>query len=953
MVTTDVEHELQLQLREAGRQLSKPPESLDKLLHLLDQTDKLLSMVDQSPNSLMQEALDQPTKALFNESLLKHSSMDVRASVASCLCEITRITAPDAPYGDEEMKDVFQLVVSSLEDLSDESSRSYRKRVSIIETIAKVKSCVIMLDLECDDLIVEMFEHFMKSVRDHHLKNIYSPMVNIMALVLEESEEISVDMIKPLLARINNSEGVLPVARKLGEEVLKKSADKLRPQLERLVTSLGGSLDNYSKVLTSICEGTSDIVEHNDESASVQPKVDETKLTPLSDSTAQVMSNGKTVSGDEGGSHNKQSEKPDEAVNHPDSNLTSKADTNDLVVESSGKSESKQDAAVRKSPEPSGSSQLGENKTEKTIDIPVSAKPAIESEIANAVSLSQSKSGITKGKRSKKQKPAKTVQHNIPNLAGAGYGKPVQTVRPQIVVGLSKIPDLTSDSDMKSPKRARKSTAKVEENKPSSQSLKKDSVAKKSKPSGKKANAGKSESAKSKQAAKKVDAGDSKVKTSKQSSKKDNEIDSDGKPLKQPGEKGEKSKVIAKPSEDAANKDEGSDSEVTPVKVLTDDEDERTDSDDIPLKRAAKKGNKSVSSVAISAPKKKDAKKTAGDNNVQENDQAQSVSEDDGMNVSLKSALKTATKGEGKLEKAVPSSSKRKRPVGKAKVTETVKYDETLVDQKVKVWWPEDKVFYEGVVSSFNADTKEHQVLYLDGEQETLNLKTETWEPIQKYSVDNEEKAAEVEIESTDVVPETPKKKKAKIDSGVSAPQGKSKDLVKRAGGASASGKSKGAASKSAGKSKGEASKSAGKSKGEAKANTKSKPVNLKKGEKSKEDDVEMSETKGEAKANTKSKPANLKEGKKSKEDDVEISETITEKKQEPSQKIVYKRGKRKTASKIAENEEKSEAKDTSDTKSISENVKESDDGERDDVKEKPPVTPKTESKSGKKRKKT
>ena len=55
--------------------------------------------------------------------------------------------------------------------------------------------------------------------------------------------------------------------------MLKKSADKLRPQLERLVTSLGGSLDNYSKVLTSICEGTTDIVEHNDESASAQPKV--------------------------------------------------------------------------------------------------------------------------------------------------------------------------------------------------------------------------------------------------------------------------------------------------------------------------------------------------------------------------------------------------------------------------------------------------------------------------------------------------------------------------------------------------------------------------------------------------------------------------------------------------------------------------------------------------------
>nr|GEY58056.1 bromodomain and WD repeat-containing protein 3 isoform X1 [Tanacetum cinerariifolium] len=129
-----------------------------------EQTEKLLAMVDQSHNSLMQEVVDQPTKALYNERLLKHLSMDVRASVATCLGEITRITAPYAPYGDEEMKEVFQLVVSSLEDLSDESSRSYPKRVSIVKNIVKVNSCLIVLDLECDDLIVEMFKHFMKSV---------------------------------------------------------------------------------------------------------------------------------------------------------------------------------------------------------------------------------------------------------------------------------------------------------------------------------------------------------------------------------------------------------------------------------------------------------------------------------------------------------------------------------------------------------------------------------------------------------------------------------------------------------------------------------------------------------------------------------------------------------------------------------------------------------------------
>lgn len=63
------------------------------------------------------------------------------------------------------MQEVFQLIVSSFENLSDKSSRSYAKRTSILETVAKIRSCVVMLDLECDGLILEMFEHFLATIR--------------------------------------------------------------------------------------------------------------------------------------------------------------------------------------------------------------------------------------------------------------------------------------------------------------------------------------------------------------------------------------------------------------------------------------------------------------------------------------------------------------------------------------------------------------------------------------------------------------------------------------------------------------------------------------------------------------------------------------------------------------------------------------------------------------------
>lgn len=63
------------------------------------------------------------------------------------------------------LQEVFQLIVSAFENLADNSSRSYVKRTSMLETVAKVRSVVIMMDLELDAMIVEMIEHFLKSIR--------------------------------------------------------------------------------------------------------------------------------------------------------------------------------------------------------------------------------------------------------------------------------------------------------------------------------------------------------------------------------------------------------------------------------------------------------------------------------------------------------------------------------------------------------------------------------------------------------------------------------------------------------------------------------------------------------------------------------------------------------------------------------------------------------------------
>ncbi|XP_031500233.1 histone-lysine N-methyltransferase ASHH3-like isoform X2 [Nymphaea colorata] len=47
---------------------------------------------------------------------------------------------------------------------------------------------------------------------------------------------------------------------------------------------------------------------------------------------------------------------------------------------------------------------------------------------------------------------------------------------------------------------------------------------------------------------------------------------------------------------------------------------------------------------------------------------------------------------------------------------------------RVKVWWPEDKRFYKGKISAYNAKNKKHTILYDDGDKEVLDMRKERWD---------------------------------------------------------------------------------------------------------------------------------------------------------------------------------------------------------------------------------
>ena len=50
------------------------------------------------------ESMQPFLNAIVKPELLRHQDRDVKLLVATCICEITRITAPEAPYSDDVLK---------------------------------------------------------------------------------------------------------------------------------------------------------------------------------------------------------------------------------------------------------------------------------------------------------------------------------------------------------------------------------------------------------------------------------------------------------------------------------------------------------------------------------------------------------------------------------------------------------------------------------------------------------------------------------------------------------------------------------------------------------------------------------------------------------------------------------------------------------------------------------
>ncbi|KAK8950002.1 hypothetical protein KSP40_PGU002669 [Platanthera guangdongensis] len=828
---TPKDNEQEHQIEEVGNKLANPPTDVQQLLSLLDNAENFLSGVEQCPPLSMHDALRPSMKALVSRDLLRHSDLDVRVAIASCLSEITRITAPDAPYDDDLMKEIFGLIVGAFKDLDEMSSRSFSKRVSILETVAKVRSCVLMLDLECDDLILEMFHHFLNTIRLKHSYTVFSSMETVMTLVIEESENISAKLLSCLLDQLRvDKKNIIPPAKKLAEKVLANCALKLKPYMVDLFKNICVPLTDYSKIVTAVCHGNISTflqnemnssetqaddgkfpdTTHHDEQPQGSAKHDHTVVSPekaVTDANKVAVDTGKPVAN------------ADKAVTGADisskpvtSNGTFQIGNGDSVASKPKTDFFEHVSQVRDTGGSSltGSDNLGLGATKVNIGLNISSLKGRKRKASGKLLVNNHHNQIDDKKetpavtgrkkgRNKEAELPKTVPISFKEVETSACSLPGKMNNLEPTLGLDNV---EASISLNSPNE-QDGTHSRKGRPPRSKQFGKKKAVGKAPRDGSSSASGRSRILESTQ----IINGD--VPMREPSSKKSDVIsESEGNLLQRSSSKShpgsaEDSKTIPTTAicDSETNELDGTHSSSAALHIPNAHQGTQSRKGRPPRKKKIGKRKavgKSATDGSSSASGHKGLLETNQGNlpvSMPSSKKSEVISESEKMHANFAEDSKTApttatcdSETKNHRQRGRSGSQREVREVDLAGQNHTVStkklkgglhvedkdkeitvktsgmrkprriFNEKLVGSKIRVWWPDDERFYDGVVQSFDRISKMHTILYNDDDIEVLLLKKERWEPAE---VETQTDVVQ-EKNTPDIIAAKPSNKKAK-----------------------------------------------------------------------------------------------------------------------------------------------------------------------------------------------
>ncbi|KAL9173225.1 hypothetical protein ABFS82_03G099300 [Erythranthe guttata] len=215
------------------------------IVKLLKQAASAFGKLQQSKS--LEVSVKPLSDSLVMHGLLDHKDKDVRHLVGRCLCEVLRVLAPNPDFSDAVSRDIFRFLLSMFGELVDTEHTYFSERAKMLETVAKLRFYLVMLDTGCEDLIFKMFKVFFSVVRENHPQSLINSMSSIIVSILEEKVEADSDPREKNTCQslldvifqniIKEKKDAAPDSFRLAESVIKHFGEKMEHSISQFLTS--------------------------------------------------------------------------------------------------------------------------------------------------------------------------------------------------------------------------------------------------------------------------------------------------------------------------------------------------------------------------------------------------------------------------------------------------------------------------------------------------------------------------------------------------------------------------------------------------------------------------------------------------------------------------------------------------------------------------------------------
>jgi sister-chromatid-cohesion protein PDS5 len=209
----------------------------DELLNRLEKCCKYLEELDQleddPPLGLSELAI-----SLVRQTIIGHGDKLVRLYAAKAIAEILRVYAPDAPYEDEDLREILLLFVGQLGYLADSEGTYYAEYAQLLQNLSRFNTFLIRTDEGVADVLIDLCTTLFDIISGNQEITVKNAVVDIVAVIVREAEFVPKGFIEVILLQLVQKQPAACPRHQLASLIIRKAASDLEPYIRQALVNI-------------------------------------------------------------------------------------------------------------------------------------------------------------------------------------------------------------------------------------------------------------------------------------------------------------------------------------------------------------------------------------------------------------------------------------------------------------------------------------------------------------------------------------------------------------------------------------------------------------------------------------------------------------------------------------------------------------------------------------------